>query len=110
MCSCNTIISDYNIQPCDSKTGGGRDVGLRERDVPVRAAGGRHHHRRQGARPRAGLPQYGEGDEDDDDNDDDDGDDVDDDQVHCDPGNLVLVLGCSDQEEAWVIRQMELQV
>jgi len=28
-------------------------------------------------------------------------------RVHCDPGNLVLVLGCSDAEEAWIIRKME---
>jgi len=30
-------------------------------------------------------------------------------KVHCDPGNLVLVLGCQEQEETWVINQMELQ-
>ena len=28
-------------------------------------------------------------------------------RVHSDPGNLVLVLGCSDAEEAWIIRKME---
>ena len=31
-------------------------------------------------------------------------------RVHCDPGNLVLVLGCSDAEEAWIIRKMEEHV
>ena len=31
-------------------------------------------------------------------------------RVHCDPGNLVLVLGCSDAEEAWIVRKMEEHV
>ena len=31
-------------------------------------------------------------------------------RVHCDPGNLVLVLGCSDAEEAWIIRKLEEHV
>ena len=31
-------------------------------------------------------------------------------KVHSDPGNLVLVLGCNDQEEQWIIQQLEQQV
>ena len=31
-------------------------------------------------------------------------------KVHSDPGNLVLVLGCNDQEEHWIIQQLEQQV
>ena len=31
-------------------------------------------------------------------------------RVHSDPGNLVLVLGCSDAEETWIIRKMEEHV
>ena len=30
-------------------------------------------------------------------------------QVYCDPGNLVLVLGCNDQEENWFSSQLALQ-
>ena len=26
-------------------------------------------------------------------------------KVQCDPGNLVLVLGCSEQEETWIINR-----
>ena len=31
-------------------------------------------------------------------------------KVHCDPGNLVLVLGCSDMEETWIINTLQSQV
>ena len=31
-------------------------------------------------------------------------------KVHSDPGNLVLVLGCNDQEEQWIINKLEAQV
>ena len=31
-------------------------------------------------------------------------------KVHSDPGNLVLVLGCNDQEEHWIINKLEAQV
>ena len=30
-------------------------------------------------------------------------------KVHSDPGNLVLVLGTNDQEETWIINQLESQ-
>ena len=30
-------------------------------------------------------------------------------QVHCHPGSLVLVLGCSDQEAAWLISTLTAQ-
>ena len=28
-------------------------------------------------------------------------------KVHCDPGNLVLVLGCQEQEENWIISRLQ---
>ena len=85
---------------------GCEDAGLRERDVPDGDAGGRTHHRCQGKLSPSCLEAVtavtkGLGLE----------------QlllslvrVHSDPGNLVLVLGCSDAEEAWLIRRMEEQV